>query len=136
MRLDFTLTLPGMFEVEAMQALAQEYDVDLLTKVIFSFSPDIILSPLALPRDLLEPWIDQLLDKSSLDSMRQLLLQLKQRPTFAEQWPDTYSSALAKGKQRVLKLESVRQDQLTLAHILQQDQKIYDWYQNIRADSN
>jgi len=136
MRLDFTLTLPGMFEVEAMQALAQEYDVDLLTKVIFSFSPDIILSPLALPRDLLEPWIDQLLDKSSLDSMRQLLLQLKQRPTFAEQWPDTYSAALAKGKQRVLKLESVRQDQLTLAHILQQDQKIYDWYQNIRADSN
>ena len=136
MRLDFTLTLPGMFEVEAIQALAQEYDVDLLTKVIFSFSPDIILSPLALPRDLLEPWIDQLLDKSSLDSMRQLLLQLKQRPTFAEQWPDTYSAALAKGKQRVLKLESVRQDQLTLAHILQQDQKIYDWYQNIRADSN
>jgi hypothetical protein len=136
MRLDFTLTLPGMFEVEAMQALAQEYDVDLLTKVIFSFSPDIILSPLALPRDLLEPWIDQLLDKSPLDSMRQLLLQLKQRPTFAEQWPDTYPAALAKGKQRVLKLESVRQDQLTLAHILQQDQKIYDWYQNIRADSN
>jgi hypothetical protein len=136
MRLDFTLTLPGMFEVAAIQALAQEYDVDLLTKVIFSFSPDIILSPLALPRDLLEPWIDQLLDKSSLDSMRQLLLQLKQRPTFAEQWPDTYSAALAKGKQRVLKLESVRKDQLTLAHILQQDQKIYDWYQNIRADSN
>jgi hypothetical protein len=51
MRIDFTLTLPGMFEVDAIQQLAKQFGVELLAKVIFSFSPDIIMSPLALPRD-------------------------------------------------------------------------------------
>ena len=54
MRIDFTLTLPGLFEVENIQRLAQEYGVGVLAKVVFSFSPDIVLSPLALPRELLD----------------------------------------------------------------------------------
>jgi hypothetical protein len=46
-RIDFTLTLPGMFEVTRIRQLAQTYGVDVLAKVIFSFSPDIVMSPLA-----------------------------------------------------------------------------------------
>jgi hypothetical protein len=45
MRIDFTLTLPGMFEVIQIQKLAEELGVDILAKVVFSFSPDIIMSP-------------------------------------------------------------------------------------------
>ena len=74
MRLDFTLTLPGMFETDAMEALSQEYGVQLLAKVIFSFSPDIIMSPLALPRALLDPWVDELAGRSA-GAMRDVLLQ-------------------------------------------------------------
>ena len=136
MRLDFTLTLPGMFEVDAIQKLAQHYGVDLLTKVVFGFSPDIIMSPLALPRPLLEPWIDQLLATAEFDSMRELLTQLKTRPTFEEQWPDAYPAAVAKGKSRVLQLEHIRKDQFTLGHILSQNQKVAEWYENIRTDPN
>ena len=66
MRLDFTLTLPGMFEVDNMTALAEELGVQMLAKVIFSFSPDIIMSPLALPRHLLDPWIDELAGRSQV----------------------------------------------------------------------
>ena len=131
MRLDFTLTLPGMFEVGNIQRLAQEYDVELLTKVIFSFSPDIVLSPLALPRELLHARLDQLIAESSVASMRDLLTQLKTRPTFAEQWPDTYQQSLSQGKARVLQLEQIRQDTYTMSDILSQDKEMHDWWKSI-----
>jgi hypothetical protein len=130
MRIDFTLTLPGLFEVERIQALADELGVDILAKVVFSFSPDIVLSPLALPRQLLDKTVDRLVASTS-GALKDILLQLKTRPTFAEQWPDTYVSALAKGKRRVLQLESIRGDTFTLADILKQDPEIYEWYNSI-----
>jgi hypothetical protein len=131
MRIDFTLTLPGMFEVENIQRLATELDVDILAKVVFSFTPDIIMSPLALPRHLLDSTVDQLVSQLPSGALQDVLLQLKQRPTFEEQWPDSYQQALVKGKQRVLKLEQIRGDTFTMAHILRPNQKIYDWYQSI-----
>jgi hypothetical protein len=131
MRLDFTLTLPGLFEVNNIQSLAQEYDVELLTKVIFSFSPDIVLSPLALPRELLHSKLDQLISNSTSVSMKDLLFQLKSRPTFEEQWPDTYQAALSRGKSRVLHLEHIRRDTYTMGDILSQDKEIHDWWKSI-----
>jgi hypothetical protein len=131
MRLDFTLTLPGLFEVGNMQQLAQKYDVDLLTKVIFSFSPDIVLSPLALPRDILHSRLDQLIAESTTLSMKDLLIQLKQRPTFEQQWPDTYQQSLSQGKARVLRLEQIRRDTYTMSDILSQDKEMHDWWKSI-----
>ena len=131
MRLDFTLTLPGMFEVGAMQQLAAEYNVELLSKVIFSFSPDIVMSPLALPRHLLDPWLDELIANSTAASMRELLTQLKTRPVFEQQWPDTYQAALSKGKARVLKLESIRPCAVTMQSILNSRKEIGDWFNGI-----
>ena len=130
MRLDFTLTLPGMFETGAMEKLSQTYGVQLLAKVIFSFSPDIIMSPLALPRTILDPWIDELAGRSA-GAMRDVLLQLKNRPTFEEQWPDTYRAGLAKGKARVLKLESIRTQSITMAEILSARPEIKEWWDQI-----
>jgi hypothetical protein len=131
MRLDFTLTLPGMFEVAAMQDLAAEYNVELLSKVIFSFSPDILMSPLALPRHLLDPWLDELIKHCTVNSMRDILLQLKTRPTFEQQWPDTYRAALSKGKARVLKLESIRPCATTMQQILSTRPEIREWFDAI-----
>ena len=130
MRIDFTLTLPGLFEIQNITRLAQEEGVDVLAKVIFSFSPDIIMSPLALPRNLLHPWIDELIPQTS-GAMQDILVQLKSRPTFDEQWPDTYKVSLAKGKTRVLQLESIRKDTYTLADILKERPAVYEWYNNI-----
>ena len=130
MRLDFTLTLPGMFEVDAMERLSQTYGVQLLAKVIFSFSPDIVLSPLALPRRLLDPWVDELAGRSA-GAMRDVLLQLKTRPTFEEQWPATYQAALAKGKARVLRLEQIRTQKVTMTDILGSRPDILEWWMKI-----
>ena len=130
MRLDFTLTLPGLFEVENMQTLANNLGVDMLAKVVFSFSPDIILSPLALPRELLDRKVDCLITKTT-GALRDVLVQLKQRPTFEEQWPTEYAKGLAKGKARVLQLEQIRGDSYTLADILSADADILKWYNDI-----
>ena len=131
MRIDFTLTLPGLLEAERIQQLAQEFDVDVLAKVIFGFTPDIILSPLALPRWLLDKKVDQLLLQLNNGTLKDVLLQLKNRPTFAEQWPDTYQPGLVKGKERILRLESIRNDAYTLRDILSEDEEILEWYESI-----
>jgi hypothetical protein len=131
MRLDFTLTLPGMFEVDNIQTLAEKYDVDLLTKVVFSFTPDIVMSPLALPRTLLDPWIDELLEYTTVTSMRDLLLQLQTRPTFEEQWPDQYQQALAKGKRRLLEIERIRPLSVNIQRILNQRPDVGKWFREI-----
>ena len=130
MRIDFTLTLPGLFEVGAIQRQAQTFGVELLAKVIFSFTPDIIMSPLALPRHLLDPWIDELAGRSA-GAMHDVLLQLKTRPTFEEQWPDTYRAGLAKGKARVLQLENIRTQKTTMTDILGQRKDILEWWMQI-----
>jgi hypothetical protein len=132
MRIDFTLTLPGLFEVVNIQKLADELGVDILAKVIFSFSPDIILSPLALPRDLLDRTIDRLTADLPAGALQAVLLQLKRRPTFAEQWNHgEAAAALLRGKHRVQRLEAIRGDAYTLADILAQDSEIGAWYDGI-----
>ena len=134
MRIDFTLTLPGLFEVENIQRLAQEYGVGVLAKVVFSFSPDIILSPLALPRELLDRRVDLLAAQLPDGALKDVLLQLKNRPTFEQQWPDTWQAGLIKGKRRIQKLEEIRNDTYTMLDILQQDKEIYEWWNSIRSD--
>jgi hypothetical protein len=130
MRIDFTLTLPGMFEVEAIQQLAARLGVQTLAKVIFGFSPDIVMSPLALPRQLLEPWIDELVPQTS-GAMQDTLVQLRNRPTFEEQWPDGYQQGLKQGKNRLLKLEALRTAPTDIASILGQRPDIARWWDAI-----
>jgi len=132
MRVDFTLTLPGMFEVGQIQKLAQRWGVELLTKVIFSFTPDIAMSPLALPRHILHPWLDELIEHASNGSMRETLVQLKNRPTFEEQWPAEYKQAIARGKARVLKLEQIRTQKLTMTDILGRRPDVLKWWMEIK----
>jgi hypothetical protein len=131
LRLDFTLTLPGIFEIENIQKLSTDLGVDILAKVIFSFSPNIILSPLSLPKHLLHNRIDLITKDLPQGALRDVLLQLKNRPTFEEQWPDTWQEGLAQGKRRVLQLEKIRKDTYTLENILEKDPEIHAWYRAI-----
>jgi hypothetical protein len=133
-RIDFTLTLPGMFEVTRIERLAQELGVEVLAKVIFSFSPDIVMSPLALPRQLLEPWVDEIIDQMQHSgALRDILVQLKTRPTFAEQWPNEYQQALVRGKARVLKLEQIRTQSVTMTDILSDRPDVLKWWMQIES---
>ena len=130
-RIDFTLTLPGMFEVAHIEQLAQELGVDVLAKVVFSFSPDIVMSPLALPKELLHSWVDEQLSVRTSGALRDILVQLKTRPTFEEQWPDTYQTGLKKGKARILELEKIRNDVYTMKDILAERPQVLEWWNSI-----
>jgi hypothetical protein len=138
MRLDFTLTLPGLFEIENMFWLSKELNTQLLAKVTFAFSPDIILSPLALPKDVLHSYVNGVLERICphadqhqrplIDVLENLLL----RPTLEEEWGDQYHKGMQKGKQRVLTLESIREQPITMNEILEKDPAIHEWWQSIR----
>jgi organic radical activating enzyme len=134
MRIDFTLTLPGLFEMHKIQELAKELGVQVLSKVVFSFSPDIMLSPLALPRDILEPVIDDILVDLDPGALRDTLIQLKSRPTFQEQWPTEYADGAVRGKKRLLQLENIRSSTTTMDKILYQDQRVYEWWKNVGSN--
>jgi len=129
MRLDFTLTLPGMFEVVNIHKLGHDLGVDILAKVVFSFSPDIIMSPLALPRSILDSWVDEILDSGVAGSLRDILVQLKTRPNFQEQYGiDAYLKGVAQGKARMLQLESIRTQSTTMEEILSKRENVYEWW--------
>jgi hypothetical protein len=131
MRIDFTLTLPGLFEITNIEKLAEEYNVDVLCKVVFSFSPDIVMSPLALPRHLLESVVNDLLPQCRLDSTREMLHTLLTRLTFREQWPRQWEEALSRGKQRIKLLEKIRPANTNMDQILMRDSNVHAWWKNI-----
>ena len=132
MRLDFTLTLPGMFEVSNIQQLGNDLGVDILAKVVFSFSPDIVMSPLALPRELLNSWVDEMVNAGVAGPLKDILVQLKTRPTFQEQYgEEEYIKGVARGKARMLQLESIRTQATTMDEILSKRADVYKWWSNI-----
>jgi len=134
MRLDYTLTLPGMFDVSNMQALADELEVDILAKVIFTFTPDIIMSPLALPRDLLDKLVDYQLTKYILGpALKDVLTQLKNRPNIEEMFPEEYKRGLRKGKRRMLTLENIRPNEICFRDIIKESEDILAWWDSIDA---
>ena len=136
MRVDFTLTLPGMCDIANVISLCDDVRCGLLSKCVFSFSGDIVFSPLALPRDILIPWIETIQAEIKeritprTQSMWDLLEQLKTRPTFAEQYNDP--AALQRGKAHVLKLESIRKDaKLTMQDILSAHAPALKWWNDL-----
>jgi len=126
MRLDYTLTLPGLLELKNMFELSQELDVEILTKVMFTFSDDEILSPLALPRELLHTIIDEALAYMEPRATRKqrilidVLKNLKTRDTF---------TATPKGKQRQERIDAIRKQDIK--KILAKDTRILAWWNNI-----
>ena len=134
MRLDYTLTLPGMFDLVNMQKLANELDVEILAKVIFTFSPDIIMSPLALPRTILNEMVDKLIAEMPLGpALTDVLTQLKNRPNIEEQWPEEHERGLRKGKRRMLTLESIRPNSICFRDIISSCPDTLAWWDSIDA---
>jgi hypothetical protein len=126
MRLDYTITMPGLLELKNMFDLSRELDTEILTKVMFTFSDDEILSPLALPRELLHIIIDEALvymEPLATPKQRALidvLKNLRHRETF---------TATKKGKDRQERIDTIRKQDIK--KILSRDERILDWWTSI-----
>ena len=131
MRIDFTLTLPGLFEIVNICRLAKDLNVDILAKVTFAFTPDIAMSPLFLPRKHLDRVVNDLLLNTNVDNrtIREMLKSLLDRPTFEEQFPGEYSKARLKGKWRMDAMDNLRGG-MRFADTLKDD-KIQDWWNGL-----
>ena len=126
MRLDYTITMPGLLELKNMFNLSQELDVEILTKVMFTFSNDEILSPLSLPKELLHDIIDDALEyiepraTKKQKSLVSTLKNLKTRTVFVP---------TKDGKQRQERIDLLRNKDIK--KILQRDERILKWWNGI-----
>lgn len=145
-KLDFTLTIPGMvgifdFISEVQDGMGMrdgwKRPYTVLAKQMFAFSDDSLMSPLALPREVLDEWCDDVLRQSSMARIPQtmqplvdLIQQLKVTPTFAESYPDSYIAGRWMGKAKIDELDRVRGG-YTFEEILSNDEAILDWWKSI-----
>ena len=126
MRLDYTITMPGLLELKNMFDLSQQLNTEVLTKVMFTFSDDEIMSPLSLPKELLHTIIDEALEymepraTSRQRALIDVIKNLKTRDTF---------TPTQKGKNRQLYLDKIRKQDIT--KILSKDKRILDWWTNL-----
>jgi hypothetical protein len=126
MRLDFTITLLGLLELKNMFDLSQELDTEILTKVMFTFSKDEILSPLSLPKELLHSIIDEALEymepraTSKQRALIDVIRNLKKRETFMP---------TKQGKLRQQRIDGFRKQDIT--KFLAKDKRILDWWTSI-----
>jgi len=136
MRLDYTITMPGLLELKNMFDLSQELNVELLTKVMFTFSPAEVLSPLALPRELLCTIIDEALEYMEPKATRkqQSLIDTLKNLKNRENLDDMFLGIDAvvgrkKGKERQERIDKIRKQDIT--KILSRDERVLDWWTSI-----
>ena len=136
MRLDYTLTMPGLLELKNMFDLSQELDVELLTKVMFTFSPTEVLSPLALPHELLCTIIDEALEYMEPKATRkqQSLIDTLKNLKNRENLDDMFLGIDAvvgrkKGKERQQRIDKIRGQDIT--KILSRDKRVLEWWTGI-----
>ena len=129
MRIDFTLTTPGLFEVPEIIKLADELGVEVLAKTTFAFTPDIAMSPLFLPRPILEQIINSIMPATP-GAMRDVLTNLINRPTFEEQYPsEVYLEARCRAKQRMESLDTGRKGTRFVDTL--RDPELIKWWKEI-----
>lgn len=113
MRLDFTLTLPGLLEIENMFDLSVETNSMLLTKVCFTFSSDVPMSPLLVDRKTMNTIVDDALNKikhragPKQRSLIDTLENLKTRNLTEDDYDD-YTEGRKRAKQKIIELEHRR----------------------------
>ena len=126
MRIDFTITMPGLLELKNMFDLSKNLDVQILTKVMFTFSDDEIFSPLSVPKNLLHDIIDNALEYIKpratwkQQSMIDVLENLKTRQTF---------NPTVKGKQRQIAIDKIRKK--SIENVLYANDKLLQWWKSV-----
>ena len=126
---DVTLTTPGFFDLKNLFDTVTELDVKSYLKITFAFDPSVLMSPMCLPRDILDNEIYRLIDymeskqttknKIYVDTLKDMLT----RQNFYEQWPEEVDSGLSKGKRNIEFLETIRNQKTTFRETLNREAK-------------
>ena len=138
MRLDLTITLPGLIVLQDMFNLANELGVQVLTKSVLAYSPDIFMSPQCLPRPLLNKIVDDHLEymlprvdwktQSIVDVLQGYKHSIK---TLEEEWPDAWEDGMAKGKGLCNMYETIREQDISMGEIMAMREDTNKWWMSI-----
>ena len=137
LQLDLTVTLPGLFGLGDMYELQKELKIPLLCKKVFTFSPDVYMSPLWLPRRFLNKIVDKLIErykdeKKNVFNLAFLegLHDLKDHPTNDERYDkETCEKGWKDGKAECERLDRIRGTDIK--KILAMDNEILEWWKSI-----
>ena len=133
-RMDFTMTLPGVLGLEEMLDAGESLGIKILAKRVFGFTSDNVWSPMCLPRKILDRIVDEFIEKNKKRIKRHThfftaLLDLKQKPTYEEMFPDEWQAGLKRGKKRVEYLDKIRNTDIK--NILKRDPEVLAWWNAI-----
>jgi hypothetical protein len=131
---DVTLTTPGLFDLKNMFDTVTELNVKSYFKITFAFDSSVLMSPMCLPRNVLDEQIHDLLKyikprvTHKTFVYQETLENMLNRPTFEQEFND-YKDGWKKGKNNILFLESIRQQSVTFREILSDSGK--QWWDSI-----
>ena len=136
--LDLTITAPGLFSLKDLFDLALELNVHTLIKTTFSFDSTIIMSPMMIPRRILNPIIDDIveyitpkIEKNPKHSYwLTCMADLKSKQTFEEQYPD-HAKGIKHGKERLQLIDAHRGDTGKIEKIFSQNKELLEWWNSI-----
>ena len=137
LQLDLTVTLPGLLDLENMYELQKDLKIPLLCKKVFTFEPDTYMSPLFLPRTLLNKIVMKLKEKYK-DEKRSVfnlaflegLDDLMNHPTNDERYDkETCEKGWRDGKAQCETTDKRRGTDIK--KILQKEPEVLEWWTSI-----
>ena len=139
MVLDVTLTLPGMLGIKELIDLAVKLNVKSYVKITFDFDASAIMSPMCLPRTILNDMCDDLIAYETIHGNRltriysETFTAMKERPTFQDKYPN-WAAGLKEGKQQYNNIAIFRKDgevAITIEEIFKTNPVVHNWWDNI-----
>ena len=135
---DLTVTSPGLFSMKEMIDITAELDVHTLIKTTFSFDSSIVMSPMMIPRHILNPILDDIIDYAKEKSKVNPKIQnyvtcfedIKTKQTFQEQYPD-WEDGLRRGKKRLYQIDYHRGNLGVIEEIFSQNNDLINWWNSI-----
>ena len=137
LQLDLTVTLPGLFDLENMYELQKDLRIPLLCKKVFTFSPNVFMSPLFMPQKLLHKMVDKVKDKVKIEkptvfnmAFLEGLDDLKNHPTNEQRYDkETCIKGWKSGKEECERLDKIRGTDIT--KILTKEPEVLEWWKSI-----
>lgn len=135
MVLDVTITTPGLFHLTDLIQLSLDLKCKSYVKTTFAFDPSVIMNPLCLPREVLEPIVNKIVNfvdqnyTPEIEVYKSTVLNLLEQPNFKEKWPDRYLDGIRSGKLNIQHLEKIRNFNFRFEDFLSEQAK--EWYNSI-----
>ena len=131
------MTFPGLFDLDNMYDLHKELEVPLLLKKVFTFTPDVYMSPLWIPKKLLTKLVDKAKQKvknerktvfnlSYIEGLDDLL---KHKCNDERYDKETCQQGWRNGKAECERIDNIRGTDIK--KILAREPEVLEWWKNI-----